>query len=60
VLQATIDGWHDSLTATRGLGAIDRDGWAKSIDFIAGLPGGLVPNPVTVDGIVDASLLPAR
>ena len=60
VLQATIDGWHDSLTATQGLGAIDRDGWAKSIDFIAGLPGGLVPNPVTVDGIVDASLLPVR
>ncbi len=60
VLQATVDGWHDSLTATQGLGAIDRDGWAKSIDFIAGLPGGLVPNPVTVDGIVDASLLPTR
>jgi NitT/TauT family transport system substrate-binding protein len=60
VLQATVDGWHDSLTDAQGLGAIDRDGWAKSIAFIAGLPGGLVPGPVTVDGIVDASLLPVR
>jgi len=60
VLKATIDGWQNALTAKQGLGAVDRDGWAKSIDFIAGLPGGLVPNPVTVDQLVDDSLLPAR
>ena len=60
VLQATIDGWHDSLTDAEGLGAIDRTGWAKSIEFMAGLPGGLVPKPVTVDEIVDSSLLPVR
>lgn len=60
VLEATIDGWQNALTAEQGLGAVDRDGWAKSIDFIAGLPGGLVPNPVTVDQLVDDSLLPAR
>jgi NitT/TauT family transport system substrate-binding protein len=60
VLRATVDGWHDSLTDAQGMGAIDTVGWAKSIDFIAGLPGKLVPNPVTVDGIVDPSLLPVR
>lgn len=60
VLKATIDGWQNALTAKQGLGAVDRDGWAKSIDFIAGLPGGLVPNPVTVDQLVDDSLLPVR
>ena len=60
VLEATIDGWQNALTAKQGLGAVDLDGWAKSIDFIAGLPGGLVPNPVTVDQLVDDSLLPAR
>ena len=60
VLQATVDGWHDDLTDAQGLGAIDSAGWAKSIDFIAGLPGKLVPNPVTVDQIVDPSLLPVR
>ena len=58
VLQATIELWHDSLTDAQGLGAIDRAGWAKSIEAIAKLPGGLVPNPVTVDQIVDDSLLP--
>ncbi len=60
VLKATIDGWQNALTAKQGLGAVDRDGWTKSIEFIAGLPGGLVPNPVTVDQLVDDSLLPAR
>lgn len=58
VLQATVDLWQNDLTAARGLGAIDQAGWTKSIAFIAGLPGGLVPNPVTVDQLVDPSLLP--
>jgi NitT/TauT family transport system substrate-binding protein len=60
VLQATIDGWQNDVTAQQGLGAIDRAGWVKSIAFIAGLPGGLVPNPVTVDQLVDNTLLPPR
>jgi NitT/TauT family transport system substrate-binding protein len=60
VLTATIDGWQNDLTAQQGLGAIDRAGWVKSIAFIAGLPGGLVPNPVTVDQLIDTSLLPPR
>ncbi len=58
VLQATIDMWHNALTDAQGLGTIDKDGWTKSIAFMKGLPGGLVPNPVTTDGIVDDSLLP--
>jgi NitT/TauT family transport system substrate-binding protein len=58
VLQATIAMWHDSLTDAKGLGAIDTAGWTTSIAFLAGLPGGLVPNPVTADRIVDPSLLP--
>lgn len=60
VLRATIELWHDTLTEAQGLGAVDRDGWTKSIAAIAALPGGLVPNPVTVDQIVDDSLLPVR
>ena len=60
VLQATIELWHDALTDAQGLGSIDRAGWTKSIEAIAGLPGGLVPNPVTADQIVDDSLLPVR
>ena len=33
-----------------GLGAIDRDGWQASLDFMTEL--GLVPNPVTVENLV--------
>jgi NitT/TauT family transport system substrate-binding protein len=60
VLQATIELWHDDVTDAEGLGAVDRAGWTRSIAAIAALPGGLVPNPVTVDQIVDDSLLPVR
>ena len=60
VLQATIDLWHSAVTDADGLGSIDRAGWTRSIEAIAALPGGLVPNPVTVDQIVDDSLLPVR
>jgi putative riboflavin transport system substrate-binding protein len=60
VLRATIELWHDELTDSEGLGAIDRDGWTKSIEAIAKLPGGLVQKPVTADQIVDDSLLPVR
>jgi hypothetical protein len=36
---------------------IDRDGWQQSLDFMTSL--GLVPNPVTVDQLVNESLLPS-
>jgi len=55
ILDATIATWKNPRTGA-ALGAIDRDGWQRSLDFMAGL--GLVPNPVTVDQLVDASLLP--
>jgi len=58
VLQATIDMWHNAYTDAHGLGAVDRSAWTRSIAFMAGLPGGLVPNPVTAGAIVDDSLLP--
>lgn len=55
ILDATIATWKNSRTGA-ALGAIDRDGWQRSLDFMGGL--GLVPNPVTVDQLVDDSLLP--
>ncbi|HEY7525151.1 MAG TPA: ABC transporter substrate-binding protein [Candidatus Limnocylindrales bacterium] len=57
ILRATIEVWTGPLTGSRGLGAIDRDGWADSIEYMKTLD--LVPNPVTVDQLVDESLLPA-
>lgn len=60
VLKATIDLWRNDLTDRQGFGAIDRNAWVASIDFMSHLPGGLVPNPVTVDDVLDDSLLPVR
>ncbi len=50
ILDATIATWGETP-----YGAIDRDGWQQSLDFMGTL--GLVPNPVTVDQLVDDSLL---
>lgn len=57
ILRATIEVWQSDLTRSAGLGAIDRDGWQASIEFMTDLD--LVPRPVTVDDLVDAGLLPA-
>lgn len=57
ILKATIETWSP-YTDAHGLGAIDRDGWQRTIDFMSKLPGGLVPNPVTVDQLVSGDLLP--
>jgi NitT/TauT family transport system substrate-binding protein len=54
ILDATIATW--TSPRTDGYGAIDREGWQRSLDFMQGL--GLVPNPVTVGQLVDDSLLP--
>jgi NitT/TauT family transport system substrate-binding protein len=55
ILEATIATWTNNRTKAP-FGTIDRDGWQQSLDFMASL--GLVPNPVTVDQLVDDSLLP--
>lgn len=53
VLNATIDSWSGPVQAAEGLGAIDRDGWTASIEYLGTL--GLVPNPVAVDDLVAGS-----
>lgn len=58
ILQATVDTWRGPVQEQHGLGAIDRDGWTKSVDFMTSL--GLVPKAVTVDQLVDDRYLPAR
>jgi NitT/TauT family transport system substrate-binding protein len=55
ILAATIDAWKGGGSASE-MGTIDRAGWSTSVTFMSGL--GLVPNPVTVDQLVDDSLLP--
>jgi NitT/TauT family transport system substrate-binding protein len=55
ILDATIATWKNARTGA-ALGSIDRDGWQQSLDFMTGM--GLVPNPITVDQLVNESLLP--
>ena len=58
ILAATIGVWQaPGATSLDTLGAIDRDGWQASIDYMTGL--GMVPNPVTVDDLVSEEFLPA-
>jgi NitT/TauT family transport system substrate-binding protein len=55
ILDATIATWHDP-TGAKPFGAIDRAGWDTSISYLTSLD--MVPNPVTVDGVVRDDLLP--
>jgi NitT/TauT family transport system substrate-binding protein len=57
ILEATIDTWEGPHQAERGLGAVDRDGWQASIEFLDDL--GLVPNPITIEDVLRDDLLPA-
>ena len=56
ILDATIDVWTGPTQEAGGLGAISTADWQASIDYLTTLD--LVPNAVTVDELVDASLLP--
>jgi putative riboflavin transport system substrate-binding protein len=55
ILDATIATWKNERTGAP-YGAIDTEGWQASLDYMTEL--GLVPNPVTVNELVDDSLLP--
>lgn len=55
ILEATIESWTGPVQAAAGVGAIDRDGWVRSIDYLTSL--GLVPNPVTVDDLIASDVL---
>ena len=55
ILDATIATWRNQRTGG-ALGSVDTEGWTKSLAFMTEL--GLVPNPITVEQLVDTSLLP--
>ena len=57
ILQATIATWAPPGGGSQAYGAIDRAGWQASVDYMSKL--GLVPNPVTVDRLVqEVGILP--
>ncbi|MGH2475827.1 MAG: ABC transporter substrate-binding protein [Candidatus Limnocylindrales bacterium] len=57
ILDATIAAWRGPVQEAKGLGAIEPADWATSIDYLETLD--LVPNPVTVDDLLETGLLPA-
>ncbi len=57
ILKATIEMWSSPYTQSNGTGAIDRDAWSKSLDFMRGLPESNIPSTVTVDQLVTQELL---
>ena len=56
ILDATIEVWRGPVQEARGLGAIEPADWEASVDYLTTLD--LVPNPVTVDDLIDAGFLP--
>ncbi len=56
ILDATIEVWRGPVQEQGGLGAIEASDWEASMAYMTEL--GLVPNPVTVDDLIDPSLLP--
>ena len=58
ILDATIEVWRGPNQDARGLGTIEPGDWEKSVAFMTDL--GLVPNPVTVEDLVDTGFLPQR
>ncbi len=56
ILDATIDVWEGDVQAERGLGAIEPADWQASIEYLSTLD--LVPNPVTLEDVIDTTLLP--
>ncbi len=58
VMEATIKIWRGPVQNEHGLGAIDRNGWAISMKFLQALPDQNVRADLTVDELINESLLP--
>lgn len=57
ILAATIETWNSEYTDANGLGTIDREAWATSVEFMLSLPDTVVARPVTVDELVTEEVL---
>ena len=58
ILSATVAMWQSPYTDQHGLGAIDRDAWTRSIEFMRTLPDIAVPAELTADQLLTEELLP--
>jgi NitT/TauT family transport system substrate-binding protein len=58
ILNATVEIWHSPYTDQHGLGAIDKDAWTSSIEFMKTLPDLGVSADLTADQLLTEDLLP--
>lgn len=58
ILQATIAMWQSPVTDQHGLGALDRDGWSRSIAFMQSLPDLEIRADLTADQLLTEDFLP--
>lgn len=58
ILRATVDMWASPYTSEHGLGAVDREAWNSSVEFMRGLPETTVADGLTADQLVTEELLP--
>lgn len=58
ILEATIEMWSSPYTDAHALGAIDRDAWSRSLQFMRDLADSNIPADLTVDQLITEDLLP--
>lgn len=58
ILRATVAMWQSPYTDAHGLGAIDSDGWTRSIQFMQTLPEVEVKPDLTADQLLTEDFLP--
>jgi ABC-type nitrate/sulfonate/bicarbonate transport system substrate-binding protein len=60
ILDATIAGWSNAYTDVAGLGAVDPEAWARTVEFLAAMPGSpITGEPPAVEDLITTDLLPA-
>jgi len=60
VLEATIQIWSGAAQDANGYGALDPNAWKQSIAFLAALPDQHVKATLSVNDVLDTTLLPTR
>lgn len=58
ILEATADAWQSPYTDANGLGAVDVDAWATSLEFMRSLPDSNIPADLAADQLVTEDMLP--
>jgi NitT/TauT family transport system substrate-binding protein len=52
ILQATVEMWRTADTSEHGMTWVDRDAWARSLEFMRSLPDSNIPADLTVDRLI--------